>query len=59
VTSDEWFSSESVLRLVLFNIVAGNMDSGIECILTKSADNTRLCGCSRHTGRKRCHPEGP
>ncbi|GAB0202808.1 cAMP-dependent protein kinase inhibitor alpha [Grus japonensis] len=33
-----------VLGLVLFNIFVGNMDSEIECTLSKFAYNTSLCG---------------
>lgn len=29
---------------VLFNILVGNMDSGIKCTLSSFADDAKLCG---------------
>lgn len=35
---------QSVFGLLLFNAFAGDMDSGVECILSRFASNTKLCG---------------
>jgi len=33
----------SVLKLALFNIFVSDMDSGITCMLSEFADDTKLC----------------
>ncbi|PKU40306.1 rna-directed dna polymerase from mobile element jockey-like [Limosa lapponica baueri] len=42
--SDEWCSSVVGTGTRLLNIFLGEMGSGTECILSKFADDTKLCG---------------
>ena len=35
---------ESLLGTAMFSIFVGDMDSGIECTLSKFAEDTKLCG---------------
>ena len=44
VISDKWRPQGSGLGLAVFDIFVGDMDSGIECTLSKNAENTELCG---------------
>lgn len=39
-----WFPQQSLLELVLFNLSVSDIDTEIECTLSKSADNTKVSG---------------
>jgi len=49
----------SVLGLALFNIFVGDTDSGIECTLSKFANNTKMYGAVDMLEGTGCYPEGP
>ena len=67
---DRWFNVQvgagskrcppgTVLGAVLFDFFVSDIDDGIECTLSKFADNTKLSGVvDMVKGRKRCHSEG-
>ncbi|KAJ7425714.1 rna-directed dna polymerase from mobile element jockey-like [Willisornis vidua] len=42
-TSDKCCRQGSILGLAPFNIFVSDMDSGIECTISKFANNTKLC----------------
>lgn len=48
---------DSGLRQVLLNIFIVEMDSGVECIHSEFADDTKWC-CLYYK-RRGCHPKGP
>ena len=41
-TGDEWCPQGLVLGLILLNIFISDINSEVECILTKSADESKL-----------------
>lgn len=43
-TSDKWRPSGSVLESVFFDIFINDIGSGIQCIISKFADDTKLGG---------------
>ena len=43
-----------------FNGFVDDMDSGMECTLSKFVNNTKLCGAvNKLEGKEGCHPERP
>lgn len=41
--NNEWIFLEISIGMVLFNLFVYDMESGIECALSKIADDTKLC----------------
>lgn len=49
----------SSLGLVLLYIFVGHKDSGTECILSKSVDDTKQCSAVNILDERHFDPEGP